>query len=263
MPRCGRRSNDREHALDSPRVPSTPMPDTRSHRGAAPRDGALFADELLPALRDAVTELSWLLSRGYAEVSALALVGNRHSLTTRQRTAVMRCACTDEQRERRRARAIGLDALRGRDLEIDGFNALIVSESALSGGLVLVGRDRAHRDLASVHGTWRRVQETSRAIEALGEVLARAAPRSVRWRLDRPVGNSGRLRGLLAELAEARGWTWSIELDDSPDRVLAASGDVVASGDGWILDRAPAWVDLPGAVIDAHPGAWVIDLAPG
>lgn len=238
------------------------MPDTRSHRGAAPKDGALFGEEMLPALRDAVVELSWLLSRGYAEVSALALVGNRHSLTARQRTAVMRCACTDEQRERRRARAIAPEALGGRDLEIDGFNALIVSESALSGGLVLVGRDRAHRDLASVHGTWRRVEETTRAIEALGEVLARAAPRSVRWRLDRPVGNSGRLRALLAEIADARGWAWEIALDDSPDRALAATSAVVASGDGWILDRAPAWVDLPGAVIAARPGAWVVDLAP-
>ncbi|UJR82051.1 DUF434 domain-containing protein [Sandaracinus amylolyticus] len=238
------------------------MPDTRSHRGAAPQDESLFDEHALPALRDAVLELSWLLSRGYSDTSALALVGNRHSLTARQRTAVMRCACTDAQRDHRRARALPLDAIRDRDVDIDGFNALIVGESALSGGLVLVGRDRAHRDLASVHGTWRRVSETSQVIVAIGEALARGAPRTIRWHLDRPVGNSGRLRALLAEIAEEHGWHWAIDLDDAPDRVLAASSSIVATGDGWILDRVEGWIDLPAAVIAAHPGAWLVDLAP-
>lgn len=235
------------------------MPDTRSHRGAHPKDDALFADEALPALREAVLELSWLLSRGYAEVSSLKLVGDRHGLAARQRTAVMRCACTDDQRTVRSERARTIDAIAGREIDVDGFNALIVTESVLSGGVVLVGRDRAHRDLASVHGTWRRVSETADAIDALGELLAPAS--SVRFWLDRPVGNSGRLRALLAERAGQRGWTWRIELVDSPDRVLASSHAVVATADAWILDRAPAWIDLPAAIARAR-GAWIVDLAP-
>lgn len=237
-----------------------PMPDTRSHRGPAPGDSVLFGADALPALRAAVRELSWLLGHGYADTSALKLVGDRHALTSRQRIAVRRCACTDAQREARLARRLALTALRDRVVHVDGFNALIVGESALSGGIVLIGRDRAHRDLASVHGTWRRVDETPRAIEAIGRALARAAPREVHWILDRPVGNSGRLRALLAEIATTNGWPWSIELDDAPDRALVARTGVIASGDAWILDRCSEWVDLPAAVLAEPTPSWVVDL---
>lgn len=238
------------------------MPDARAHRGPAPKDASLFGQDALVGLRAATAELSWLLTRGYAERSALKLVGDRHGLTSRQRTAVSRCACSDPHLDARRGRALPPGALRDRAVAIDGFNALIVCESALSGAVVLVGRDRAHRDLASVHGTWRRVEETPRALWAIGEVLEAAGAREVRWVIDRPVGNSGRLRALLASEAEARGWPWTIALESSPDRVLAATTDaVIATADAWILDRAPAWVDLPAAVIArAERPTWIVDL---
>ena len=71
------------------------MPDTRRHRGPHPEDAELFAPASWPALRAATTDLSWLLSRGYAEPSSLKLVGDCFQLTERQRTAVMRSACSD------------------------------------------------------------------------------------------------------------------------------------------------------------------------
>ncbi|HEO70156.1 MAG TPA: DUF434 domain-containing protein, partial [Candidatus Hydrogenedentes bacterium] len=43
------------------------MPDTRRHRGKHPQDETLFNDAWLPVLRDAVADLSYLLTRGYAE----------------------------------------------------------------------------------------------------------------------------------------------------------------------------------------------------
>src|SRR6266404_1471952 len=45
-------------------------------------------------------------------------------------------------------------------LLIDGFNLILTLESALGGGVMLVGRDGCYRDMASVHGTYRRVEET-------------------------------------------------------------------------------------------------------
>ncbi len=230
------------------------------HRGPAPSDHALFAEERLPALRLATAELSWLLSRGYAERSALALVGNRHSLRERQRLAVGRCACSDEARDSRRRRQLALEAVRGREVHVDGFNALIVSESVLSGAPVLVGRDGAHRDLASVHGTWRRVSETGAAIDHLGALLAEAAPREVVVWLDRPVSNSGRLAALLRERASEHGWPWRVELAWDPDRELLVCGAIVASGDARILDAELPWIDLPGALVAHHP-AWIVDLS--
>jgi hypothetical protein len=236
------------------------MPDTRTHRGAAPEDTLLFGDAMLPALRAAVMDLSWLLGRGYSMTSALSLVGNRYSLHARQRIAVQRCAASDEQRDSRLARRVPIDTIRGQAVVVDGFNVLIVTESALSGGMVLRARDGAHRDLASVHGTWRAVSETPRAIETLGKVLMDREPSEVRWVLDRPVGNSGRLSAMLIEHASARGWPWTVDLLNSPDRALAASDAIVASADAWILDRAKHSIDLPSGVIANHPDTWLVSL---
>src|SRR5690606_15874791 len=230
-------------------------------RGPAPDDASLFAAAELPRLRTAVAELAWLLDRGYAERSALALVGNRHDLEARQRTAVLRCVCSDAQRERRRAHRIEPEAVAGRALAIDGFNVLIVVESALAGGVLLRGRDRMIRDLASVHGSYRRNDRTLAASVAIGERLAALAPSSVTWLLDRPVSNSGRLELALRELATERGWPWTIELDYNPDRRLADFEGPVATGDAWILDHAEQFVDLADAVVaERCPGAWIIDL---
>ena len=225
------------------------------HRGPHPSDRDIFAPAQLPALRDAVADLSWLYARGYSDVAAVALVGDRYRLRKRARNAAGRMATPDEVAAARRAKRLALGALRGRALVIDGFNVLVTSESALSGAVVLRGRDGAHRDLSAVHGSYRPVAETEQVIATLVDVLGAAAPASVRWLLDRPVSNSGRLAARLRAAAPG----WEVELVDAPDPVLAASDAVVATADSWILDRCVAWCDLPAEVIAARGVApWLI-----
>ncbi len=261
------------------------------HRGRHPGDERLFEASELPALRAATDDLSWLLTRGYAEPSALKLVGDRHELSARQRQAVGRSACADAARESRQARRLTRAQLGGRALALDGLNCLITVESALAHGIVLRGRDGALRDLASVHGTYKQVAETSFGIEMIGRHLhgrgemdpAQQVP-EVRWYLDRPVANSGRLRALLLETAERRGWPWTVDLVTNPDAVLIQQTAVVGTSDAWILDRCPNWFDLldsllsaqgpepapglsagpapapAGPILAARPGLWLLDL---
>ena len=239
------------------------MTDRRKHRGPGPADAQLFGADALPRLRAAVEELSWLRGRGYALPSALALVGNRHQLRERQRLSVQRASCTDAERDARAASRVDARELRGRTLAIDGFNCVIAVEAALSGGPLMVGRDRAIRDLSSVHGSYRKVEETPRAIELLCDLLARVEPAEARWYFDAPVSNSGRIRALVLETAGARcSFDVTVELVPSADRVLPAPGRVVASGDSAVIDRAEAWVDLPAAIVRAEvTGAWILDLS--
>jgi len=240
------------------------MPDKRSHRGRHPEDDQLFAERWAPILRDAVKDLSHLLSRGYNDRSALKLVGDRHQLDVRQRRAVLGAACSDDSLRRRGAHEVGVDALAGQTLCIDGYNLLILIESALSGGVLLEGRDGCIRDLASLHGSYRKVVETLPAIEEAGRVLQAARVGSVTWHFDAPVSNSGRLKVLVYERAEQHGWDWSVELSGNTDRVLAGSCGVVATSDGWILDRAEAWANLAQTVIAGlKPQPRVIKLGEG
>src|SRR5436189_6324703 len=112
-------------------------PDLRKHRGAHPEDRNLFAAEHLPALRTATRELSWLLTREYSMKGALKLVGDRYTLTDRQRLAVSRAACSDQSKEQRARKLISSDIVAGKDLIVDGFNLLITIEAALSRGLLM------------------------------------------------------------------------------------------------------------------------------
>lgn len=246
------------------------MPDKRKHRGQHPDDGKLFAPTQHEALRTAVSEFSWLLSRGYANPSAIKLVGDRHSLTERQRVAVWRSACSDQALKRRRQNQTTLDQVANQPLGIDGYNLLITVESALSGGLVLVGRDGCCRDLASIHGTYRKVEETVPSIELITDYLAGYGLPHVDWYVDRPVSNSGRLKALLADVLERRGLmphgatTWNIELVASPDGVLARYAGLVVTTDSAVLDRCGPWVNLAAEIIAARlPAAWKIDLRAG
>jgi hypothetical protein len=237
------------------------MPDQRRHRGPHPADPELFAAPVVPTLRQATAELSWLFQRGYGQTAALKLVGDHFGLRERQRLAILRCACGDDALAARAGRRRETTQLCGQPLMVDGFNCLITCEAALSGGLVLRGRDRCLRDLASIHGSYRHVQETPTALRLLGEVLAELAPSPVHWFLDRPVSNSGRLRQLMEGMASAEGWSSDIELVDNPDKALVESGAVVASSDSWVLDHAAGWVGLPDLVIEkAGEQAWIVDL---
>ena len=213
--------------------------------------------------RRAVADYSWLLGRGYANESALKLVGDRFQLRERQRKVVGRCACSDDAVQGRDARRSDLAGLEGRTLGIDGFNCLITIEAGLSRAPLFIARDSALRDAASVHGTYRKVEETEPALEALCTMLARARPAAIHWLFDRPVSNSGRLRGLAQACADRAGLRAEVALHDDVDRAVVRDVEVVASSDSWVIDHAASWVDLPAAWLATHAQAgdpWVLDL---
>jgi hypothetical protein len=238
------------------------MPDTRTHRGAHPQDGKLFAVEKVAVLKSAIDDYSLLLTKGYAEPSALKLVGDRFELTQRQRIAVMRCACSDHQLEFRRKRQIALKAASGKTLAIDGYNLLITIEAALAGAPIFIGRDNCCRDICGLHGTYKRVQETIPAAELIGGVLTELAPGGIQWYFDSPVSNSGRLKGMLLELAQKNKWNWQIDLSLSPDKELIAADAIVVTSDSIVLDDCKSWLNLCAAIIKAKiPAAWVINIS--
>lgn len=233
------------------------MPDTRKHRGPGPQDRAWFGAASRGDLAAAAADLSWLLSRGYAEPSALKLVGDRHRLVERQRAAVLRAACSDAALADRRSRQLDPGALRGRPLRIDGFNLVLTLESALGGGVVLICRDGCYRDLASVHGTYRRVAETRPALELAARWLAEWGVGRCTWLLDAPVSNSGRLAAMIRAAAPG----WAAEVVPDPDAELVRPGAAVATADAGILDRCGEWVSLARALVEAAvPGSFTVDL---
>ncbi|MHC4365170.1 MAG: DUF434 domain-containing protein [Planctomycetota bacterium] len=267
------------------------MPDKRTHRGPHPSDVKLFASSNIAALRLGLADYSFLLTKGYAEKSTLKLVGDKFSLTERQRLAIMRSACSDQQLASRQEREIEVGAVAGRRVAIDGYNVLITVEAAMSDAVIFKGRDGCFRDLASIHGTYRieaamsdavifkgrdgcfrdlasihgtyrKVTETIPAVRLIGQFLHEVGVTDCLWLLDSPVSNSGRLKTLIGKLAGENGWNWEIELLISPDAKLVKSDLTVVSSDGVVLDRCKSWVNLARAIIEEKiPDAWLVDMS--
>jgi hypothetical protein len=237
-------------------------PDIRKHRGAHPDDRKLFADDQLLKLCEGVRELSWLLTREYTMKGALKLVGDKFSLTERQRLAVSRAACSDQSKGHRDASQVEAESLKHQHVVIDGFNLIITIEAALSGGVLLVGRDGCVRDLSSVHGSYRSVDETESAIQLIGELLIEHGAASARWILDKPISNSGRLAERIRTIAARREWNWSVDVAFNPDSEIVTSEGVTISSDGPLLDRIKSWTNFARHLIEKRlADSWLIDLS--
>jgi hypothetical protein len=227
------------------------MPQRQAHRGQHPEDVRLFAESRVEVLREAVVDYSFLMTRGYSDDATLKLVGDRYQLDVRQRRSILRAACSEWALGRRAAHRVAPEALRGEALAVDGYNLLITAESILAGGVLIRGRDGCVRDMASIHGSYRRVAETLPAIALIGRVFEELGPSSVRWVFDAPVSNSARLRALMLAEALRHGWNWTVELQTGVDPLLATAEEVVVTCDGWILDRAARWANVAELLVEA------------
>jgi hypothetical protein len=226
------------------------MPDKRKHRGPHPKDSVLFSRENIVALRRAAADYSLLLTKEYPQNASLKLVGDRFELTERQRLAIMRSSCSDTQLAGRLIRQIQPAQIAGQDILIDGYNILITIESAMSGGFLFVGRDGSIRDLAGLHGTYRKVNETIPAIEFIYNALAELKVKNACWLLDKPVSNSGRLK-VIIESSETKIPT-QVKLLNNPDAELIQSEQIVATSDSDVLNKTKLWVNLTEFIIEQH-----------
>ena len=199
----------------------------------------VFTLQTSPLLIDATSDFSWMLSRGYTTTSSLKMVGDRYRLNKTLREAVKRAGCSSASRYARDQRAVLAGALRGATVWIDGFNLLITLERALRGDPILLCQDGVVRDIAGVHGTYRRGRHTISAFNLISDLLGSLEVTTVKWLFDRPVSNSGRV----AEIARAYG---EAEVVNDPDQELinASPEVVVISGDGEILERCAQWFNL-------------------
>ncbi|GAB4396576.1 MAG: DUF434 domain-containing protein [Microscillaceae bacterium] len=226
------------------------MPHQQKHRGQHILDAQLFSEENMRLLREAARDMVYLLNRGFPENATLKLVGDRYRLQQRQRTALMRCVCGDEAQQTRGRKEIEVKDLQGQSVAIDGYNLLITTECALSGGILLYGRDGCYRDLASVHGSYRKVEETLPAIRLMGQALAEIGVSKAFWWLDAPISNSGRLKKMLLAEAQEAGWPWQAELVSNPDKVLAQCTEIVLSSDSWVIENSLHWANFQAYLIE-------------
>ncbi len=220
------------------------------NRGKNTGDDTLFGSEKqLSKLKLAVEDMQYMLSREYPEKAASDLVGNRYRLKTRQIQALRGASASIQQLDNRQLKHVDISDLKDKTVYLDGFNVLILLESLLSEAYVFEGLDGCIRDLSGVHGTYKRVNQTLRAVELVASFYRKNQIHQLVWIFDKPVSNSGRIKQIVLEFAEEHHLNWEADLQYNPDKFLAESSAIVISSDAWILDHCKEWFNLIGYLI--------------
>ncbi len=234
-------------------------------RGPHPQDKSLFAESEWHDLRRAVRDYSWLKSRDYPEKAAGKLVGDRYALKARQRIAVNRSACSDDELLIRNVKELPVEKVIGCEFHIDGFNLLTTIEAVFGGGVLLKGRDGCVRDMSSMHGNYRVLSDTREALTAIHTALDALNPSGVIWYLDRPVSNSGRLRKLIEEISlDYSGFKTEVQLVADPDPILKelrGNDPITITADSGILNSCGFWFNLTVRIIEqTYPDSLILNF---
>lgn len=229
-------------------------------RGFDPDDSRFFSNEELAKLYTAQEDIQWLLDRGYKTSPVTEFTGNHYQLASRQRTALQRSTSAKLQYESRKKRELPLEAAKEGCIYIDGFNLIITLEVALSGSLVILGKDGVLRDLAGLRGTYSLIGHTDEAILLIGDCLKQLSVPKAVFYLDSPVSNSGRLRNRILEYSS--GWDMPIEVELVPNAdVILSKLERVVTGDSIILDQCTSWFNLSRKIIGHYiKTAWILNL---
>ncbi len=229
-------------------------------RGYDPDDTKIFSKESIAELKIAQEEIQWLLDRGYKLKQIIEFTGNHYLLSSRARTALQRTTSSMAEYEKRRSTMLPFECAKDGCLNIDGFNLIITLEVAMSGSPILLGKDGVYRDLAGLRGTYRIIDKTDTAISLIGKTLQELSVPMVKFYLDSPVSNSGRLKTKILECSEQWGMPVDVDLIPNVDAVLAGKERIV-TGDSIILDECKSWFNLSRKIIEDHiQDAWVVDL---
>lgn len=231
-------------------------------RGYLPEYERLFRGKGIRALGEASIDALFLMNRGHSLKRATYFAMEHYQLSDTQRVALTRGLCTDNEIIRRRHNALGREAVCGQTVYLDGFNAVILMESLVSGSPVFRCMDGAIRDLANLKGSYHIIDKTEPAIRLILSQLDALGVAHAIVHMDSPVSNSRNLKVLMREVARDYRVELEVNLLDACDLSLYGKACVV-SGDGIVLDHAESWIPLYAWIVEDYAknnDVWLIDF---
>ena len=227
------------------------MPDIVK-RGYVPSDSREFTEQV-DKLRSAGEELYYLINRGYQIKPASTFVGNHHLLSERQRLALVRSISPKDRIEERLEKEI--NNLKDSVVYIDTFNTVITLEIAFSGSTLLYCMDGTIRDLAGLRGTYRIIDKTDMAVEAIRKLLESEGVKEAYFLIDAPISNSGRLSSKIEDMYTDSNVNVVCEVINDVDKNLYDRENVITS-DAIILDNCISWFNLTRRIIKEEIGEY-------
>lgn len=195
------------------------------------------------SLGEASADLRYLLDRGYPQKSAVGFVCSHYRLDAEARYLLSRTVLAPEVAARRRAKFLPCGKIEGSSIIIDGYNVIIGMEN-ITGKKAYLSDDGVIRDIRGAFRNYRVSPDTETAIGLILGFLKEMRPENVVFLLDSQISKSGILAGRLREMILAAGLKGDARTSMHVDYDLKRSKDIVASGDGVIIDEAELVVNF-------------------
>jgi hypothetical protein len=205
-------------------------------------------------LQKAAKDFRYLLNRGYPRKAALELVGNRYGLTFDERHLLHRGVFSEVDSEARRERIVSPEAIKNKDLAVDGHNVLITVEAGLSGRPLILADDGFIRDISGLSGSFKKTEVTEKALQWIVTFLKKCRPCHTLFLFDAPISKSGILAQELRALLKNENLPGDALAMKVPEKTLIGFPGVIATSDTAIIDRSRRVVDLAGDIIKMRIG---------
>ncbi|MEJ5292387.1 MAG: DUF434 domain-containing protein [Candidatus Methanosuratincola sp.] len=199
-------------------------------------------------LREAAADLRYLLSKGYKRSSAVRFVADRYRLCRSDRFALYRCVYPSEVAEAHLRKLVPAEDLDGTTMSIDGFNVLRTVHGALHGHPIYLCDDGFLRDI-SIGFRKPTFEDLCECLELVISCIQGLKPRLAVFVYDRPVSRSGDLSKKTMEVMSARGVQGAAKTSMRSDSEILSCGEVVATSDSVVIEKASKSFDLGGYVV--------------
>ena len=197
---------------------------------------------------EAVSDIRYLLDRGYKRQGAVRFVCNRYRLDEDTRHILTRVVHSRAVSETRREKFLPCENVSGSDIVIDGYNIIIGMESIIEKQAYLCD-DGVVRDTKGAFGSYRTHENTEKAIELILGFLSEKKPSFTCFLLDSQISKSGLFAKMLREKIDGSGIEGDAMTSRHVDYDLKNSEYIVASGDGVIIDSAERVVNFLSCVV--------------
>ena len=198
---------------------------------------------------EAAEDLRYLLNRNYNRDQALTFVGDHYKLHKEERFILYRAIYSQKEVRERKEKTISFEELQGKTLTIDAYNVIIVLETMLKGKELIESDDSFVRDISGVFGKHKITKTTRQAISLIMQALKQNPPKKTLIFFDSPVSKSGELAAITRKKMEEYGINGTAQVVKQADNAVIRRGEVAATSDSVILQKAKKTFDLAGYIV--------------
>lgn len=198
---------------------------------------------------EAAEDLRYLLNRKYNRDQALSFVGDHYKLSREERFILYRAIYSQKEVKERKEKVIKFKELKDKILTIDAYNVIIVLETMIEGKILIDSDDSFVRDISGVFGKHKITKTTHQAIDLIMQTLKQNPPKETLIFFDSPISRSGELAAITRQKMKEYGIKGTAQVAKQTDNAVLKKGQVAATSDSVILQKAKKTFDLAGHIV--------------